>query len=204
MDLTSIDNGRRGKGLLFVVSSVSGGGKTTVTGRLLETLEGLRMSVSHTTREPRKGEVDGVDYHFTSVDHFETMKEDGLFLEWARVYGHYYGTSWSTLDEQARGGADVLLDIDVQGALQVKKKREDAILLFIVPPGEEIQERRLKERGTESARDIKRRLAAARQELAFMDEYHYSILNDDLEEAVQTTRSIIRAERCRIRRRDPI
>jgi guanylate kinase len=201
MDLSSIDNGRSGKGLLFVISSVSGGGKTTVIGRLLDTLGGLQMCVSHTTRKPRQGEVDAQDYHFISRDHFETMVKDGFFLEWAQVYGQLYGTSRSAVDSTIEEGFDVLLDIDVQGALQVKERRDDAILIFIVPPGEEEQERRLRDRGTESDQDVNRRLEAARLELAFINEYHYSVLNDDIQDAVEAVRSIIKAERCRNRNR---
>jgi len=200
MDLTSIDNGRTGKGLLFVISSVSGGGKTTVIGNLLGTVADLRVSVSHTTRKPRQAEVEGQDYHFTSTDRFEVMIEKGQFLEWAQVYGHYYGTLRSCVDSTTDEGLDVLLDIDVQGALQVKARRKDAILIFIVPPGEEEQERRLRERGTENDQDIKRRLEAARQELAIIHEYHYSVLNEEITDAVDAVRSIIRAERCRNRK----
>ena len=200
MDLSSIDNGRSGKGLLFVISSVSGGGKTTVIGRLLGTMEDLQVSVSHTTRKPRQGEVDGRDYHFASRERFEGMIKNGQFLEWAQAYGHYYGTSGSTVDSMTKEGVDVLLDIDVQGALQVKERREEAILIFIVPPGDEEQERRLRERGTENDQDISRRLEAARQELAFIHEYHYSVLNEEITDAVDAVRSIIRAERCRNRK----
>lgn len=201
MDLTSIDNGNTGKGLLFVISSVSGGGKTTVIGQLLRLLPGLRMSVSHTTRKPRDSESDGQDYHFVSEERFTEIKQKGLFLEWAQVYGQSYGTSVETIDSITSQGYDALLDIDVQGAMQVKENKKDAILIFIVPPGEDEQERRLKNRGTESDQDVNMRLEAARQELAFINEYHYCVLNDDLGEAVETLSSIIRAERCRNRGR---
>lgn len=199
MDLKSINNGRTGKGLLFVISSVSGGGKTTVIRGLMDLVRDMELSVSHTTREPRQGEVDGADYTFIDVRKFEKMVEEGNFLEWANVYGHYYGTSRGTVDAITSSGNDAILDIDVQGAMQVKERRKDAILIFLVPPSEEEQERRLKDRGTESGEEVRVRLEAARQELAFISEYRYSVLNDDLEDAVQTVSSIIRSERCRNR-----
>ena len=199
MDLTSISTGLAGKGLLFVVSSVSGGGKTTVIRGLMDVLGDLKMSVSHTTRKPRPGELDGRDYHYIPEDRFTKMISKGEFLEWAEVYGHYYGTSSGVVNSIAAKGDDAVLDIDVQGAMQVKAKRGDAILIFIVPPGEREQERRLRERGTESDQDIKMRIEASRRELAFIHEYHYSVLNKDLDDAIDAVRSIVRAERCRER-----
>ena len=199
MDLTSIDNGKSGKGLLFVISSVSGGGKTTVIGKLMEKLGDLRMSVSHTTREPRPGEVEGRDYYFIAEDRFQTMVEEERFLEWAQVYGQSYGTSKDMVDSITGEGLDVVLDIDVQGGMQVKEKRKDAILIFIVAPGEGEQERRLRNRGTENDHEVSMRLEAARRELAFVNEYHYCVLNDKIRDAVDAVISIIRAERCRNR-----
>jgi len=201
MNLSSIDNGLTGKGLLFVISSVSGGGKTTVIRGLMEKLGDLRISVSHTTREPRPGEVEGRDYLFIEEDPFEAMLEDGMFLEWAHVYGQYYGTLNATVDSITGEGLDVLLDIDVQGAMQVKERRKGAILIFIVAPGEDEQERRLRDRGTENDDEVSMRLGAARRELAFINEYHYSVLNDEIEDAVDAVCSIIKAERCRNRDR---
>jgi guanylate kinase len=199
MDLSSIDNGLTGKGLLFVISSVSGGGKTTVIRGLMDLVNDLELSVSHTTREPRPGELNGIDYTFIDDREFESMIDEGLFLEWARVYGHYYGTSRSTVEAITDNGRDAVLDIDVQGGMQVKEKRKDAILIFIVAPGEEEQERRLRSRGTESEQEVGMRLEAARRELAFINEYHYSVLNDKVRDAVYAVTSIIRAERCRNR-----
>jgi len=197
MDISSIDNGRKGRGLLFVISSVSGGGKTTVIRGLMEMLTDLRMSVSHTTRNPRSSELEGRDYHFISEDSFQKMIDEDMFLEWAKVYGHYYGTSRATVESITEKDLDAVLDIDVQGAIQVKKRREDAVLIFIVPPGEREQEKRLRERGTENEREVEMRLRAARRELAFKNEYHYSVLNDELDMAVDAVRSIVIAERCR-------
>ena len=199
MDLSSTDNGLTGKGLLFVISSVSGGGKTTVIRGLMELMDDLELSVSHTTREPRPGELDGIDYTFIDDREFESMIDEGLFLEWALVYGHYYGTSRSTVEAITDNGRDAVLDIDVQGGMQVKNKRKDAIMIFIVAPGEEEQERRLRSRGTESDHEVSMRLEAARRELAFINEYHYSVLNDKVRDAVDAVSSIIRAERCRNR-----
>jgi len=201
MDLTSIDNGLSGKGLLFVISSVSGGGKTTVIRGLMEEFVDLRLSVSHTTREPRPGELEGRDYHFVDETRFKKMVKEGLFLEWAQVYGQFYGTSRDTVDSITAKGLDVLLDIDVQGAMQVKENENDkeGVLIFIVAPGEDEQERRLRGRGTESDHELTLRLEAARRELAFINEYHYSVLNDDIKDAVETVGAIIRAERCRNR-----
>ena len=147
MDLSSIDNGRTGKGLIFVISSVSGGGKTTVIRQLMEEFPDLRMTVSHTTRSARHGEIDGRDYHFISQERFNEMVEGGLFLEWAHVYGKSYGTTGSMVDSIQASGLDAILDIDVQGAMQVKARKTEAVLIFILPPGEEAQRLRLERRG---------------------------------------------------------
>lgn len=199
MNFTSIDNGQSGKGLLFVISSVSGGGKTTVIGQLMGSMNDLRMSISHTTRKPRPGELEGHDYYFIDPGQFRKMVKEGLFLEWAQVYGQNYGTSDATIHSITSKGFDAILDIDVQGARQVKNKRADAVLIFIVPPGEEEQERRLKSRGTENNTDVNIRLEAARQELAFASEYDYCVFNEDIEAAVNAVSAIITAERCRNR-----
>lgn len=195
--MQSIDNGRSGKGVLFVVSSVSGGGKTTIINRLLECLQDLRLAVSHTTREPRDGERDGIQYFYVSRDRFDSMIEGNSFLEWAEVYGHYYGTSIESVEKLVSEGCDVILDIDVQGAMQIKDKRSDAVLIFIVPPSGEEQARRLQNRGTETADQLRKRLDAAREELALVYEYDYAVRNDDVEETVSTVKSIIVSERCR-------
>jgi guanylate kinase len=199
MDFSNIDNGHTGKGLLFVISSVSGGGKTTVIRGLMEELADLRMSVSHTTRDPRPGEIEGRDYHFVAEDRFRKMVDEGVFLEWAQVYSQFYGTSEDTVDSIMGQGFDVLLDIDVQGAMQVKERNKEGILIFIVAPGVEEQERRLRNRGTESDQELSLRLEAGRQELAFIQEYHYSVLNENVKDAVDTAIAIITAERCRNR-----
>jgi len=201
MDLTSItDNGRSGRGILFVISSVSGGGKTTVIKHLLDEIPNLRLSVSHTTREPRKGERDGVDYHFVSEEKFEDMVKKGQFLEWARVYGYRYGTSLGEMKNLVSQKKDLVLDIDVQGGLQVREKRPDAVLVFLLLPGEAEQKKRLEERGTEAPKHLRKRLEAARRELATVSEYDYAVLNDELGTSVATVKSIILSERCRVSR----
>ncbi|MDT8396823.1 MAG: guanylate kinase [bacterium] len=185
------------RGNLFVISSVSGGGKTTLIRKILGSVPGVRLAVSHTTRAPRPEEKDGEDYHFITRDRFRTMIHEDRFLEWAEVYGKYYGTSVDAVDSVSAGGCDVILDIDVQGAMQVRTKRPEAVLIFILPPSVEEQERRLRGRGTEDEDDVGRRLEAARQELAFASEYDYSVVNDNLNEAVEAVRYIIEDHRCK-------
>jgi len=184
-------------GNLFVISSVSGGGKTTVINHLMNLIPDVQLAVSHTTRQARAGESDGKDYFFTSRERFRAMIEEDRFLEWAEVYGKFYGTSADAVVSVSQSGCDAILDIDVQGAMQVREKRPDAVLIFIVPPSEEEQERRLRGRGTESEEDVERRLEAARQELAFTDEYDYCVVNDNLTEAVESVRTIIQDHRRR-------
>jgi guanylate kinase len=184
-------------GNLFVISSVSGGGKTTVINHLMDLMPDVQLAVSHTTREARPGESDGKDYLFTSRERFRAMVEEDRFLEWAEVYGKFYGTSADAVESVSQSGFDAILDIDVQGAMQVREKRPDAVLIFIVPPSEEEQERRLRGRGTESEEDVGRRLEAARQELAFADDYDYCVVNDKLAEAVESVRTIIQEHRRR-------
>jgi len=201
MDLTAItDNGRSGKGILFVISSVSGGGKTTVIKHLLEEMPNLRLSVSHTTRDPRDGERDGVDYHFVSEEKFGDMVKKGQFLEWAYVYGHRYGTSRDEMKNLALQKNDLVLDIDVQGGLQVRRKIPDAVLIFLLLSGEAEQKKRLEERGTEDPEHLQERLGAAGGELATVCEYDYAVLNDELKTSVGTVKSIILSERCRVSR----
>ncbi len=200
MNIETAGNGKQGRGILFVISSTSGGGKTTLARRLLKSLPDLALSVSYTTRDPRKGEVDGSDYHFIERDEFNKIKEPGGFLEWAEVYGEYYGTSRLAVESVIEQGRDVLLDIDVQGGRQIRDRIPEAVLIFIIPPERDELIRRLRNRGTESPSQLEKRLSAAREELALMPFYDYAIRNDDLEEAVEALRSIIIAERCRVTR----
>jgi guanylate kinase len=201
MKSETAENGTGGKGILFVISSTSGGGKTTLVKRLLESLPDLVLSVSHTTRAPREGEIDGSDYHFVDRGDFEQIMESNGFLEWAEVYGEYYGTSLAAVKGVAEQGRDAVLDIDVQGGRQVRERVSGAVLIFIIPPEEDELIRRLRNRGTETPNQLEKRLSAAREELALIPFYDYAVRNDDLEEAAEAIRSIIIAERCRVSRR---
>ncbi len=170
MDLTG-ENGLKGKGILFVISSTSGGGKTTLIGELLEMLPDLAVSVSHTTRQPRVVEADGIDYNFVSSDEFQRMIGEDEFVEWANVYGEFYGTSRKATGEILAAGSDVLLDIDVQGGRQIKERFPESVLIFVIPPQRDELVRRLQERGTEKPEEIEVRLAQADKELALIGFY---------------------------------
>lgn len=188
------------RGDLFVISAPSGAGKSTLCHRLMEETPGVAFSVSHTTRAPRRGEVDGVDYHFVSREEFMAMVEQGDFLEWAEVHNNCYGTSRSAVMAMLENGKDVLLDIDVQGAMQVRDIFPESVLVFILPPSLEVLEQRLRNRGTDSEETIRLRMENARGELASVREYHFLIVNDDLIRAAGDLQSIVLARRCRTRR----
>ena len=188
------------RGTLFVISAPSGTGKTTILKKVMSSVAGLSFSISHTTRAPRAGEVDGVDYHFVNRDRFVEMRDGGAFLEWAEVHGNFYGTSRAAVDAGLADGIDIVLDIDVQGCGQVRKAAPDAVSLFVVPPSWEELERRLTGRGTDSEETIRLRLANARKEMADVVHYDYVVVNDELESAVATMCAIIYAERSRHRR----
>ncbi len=188
------------KGLLIVISAPSGTGKTTLVHMLLKEFPDLEFSVSYTTRPPRPGEVDGKDYHFVDRKTFERMIEEGDFLEWAEVYGNLYGTSRTQVLRALNEGRDVILDIDTQGALQVKKNFPEAVLIFILPPSLKELERRLRSRGTDDEETIERRLKIAREEIRRAPLYDYIVVNDVLEVAYENLRSIIRAEKLRTER----
>ena len=189
--------------ILFVLSAPSGAGKTTILKKVMANLPGLVFSVSHTTRPPRPGEVDGRDYHFVSREEFKAIREATPpgFFEWAKVHGNLYGTGRAEVERQLRAGQDVILDIDVQGALQVQRAASP-VMIFIAPPSLAELEARLRKRGTESEDTISLRLDNARTELKFAVRYDYLIINGRLEDAIDALRSIIIAERCR-RRRSP-
>ena len=182
-------------GHLFIVSAPSGAGKTTLVRLLLEKDPGIRVSISSTTRPPRTGENDGREYHFVDVQYFLEMVSRGDFLEWAEVHGNYYGTSRRWIEAEMTAGRDVLLEIDWQGAQQVRKAFPAAIGIFILPPSLEELKSRLSERGTDSAETIARRIAAARDEMRHVDEFDYVIINDDLQQALDNLRSIVSATR---------
>lgn len=187
-------------GLLFIISSPSGGGKTSLVRALLEAEPEMRLSVSYTTRAARPGEVDGRDYHFVTPPVFERMLEAGEFLESAVIYGNRYGTSQKWIERERAEGRDVLLEIDWQGAQQVRRLMRQVVSIFILPPSPEVLESRLRERGQDSEEVVARRIAAARHEIAHVSEYEYVIINEDFNRAAQDLRSIIRAERLKLSR----
>ena len=191
------------KGLLVVVSGPSGAGKGTICQALLERTS-LAYSVSATTRKPRAGEVDGVNYHFLSLEAFEEMIEKDGLLEWAKVYDNYYGTPKDYVINRMDEGHYVMLEIDIQGAMQIKKSYPDAVCIYVVPPSLEILSQRLRNRRTDSDEVIQKRLDKARTELDWIDKYDYLIVNDDLEIAVSKAKAVITAEACRSRRNSGI
>jgi guanylate kinase len=178
-------------GNLFIVSAPSGAGKTSLVNALLASVSGIKLSVSYTTRAPRPGEVDGREYHFVSRDTFLEMAQRGDFLESAEVYGNLYGTSQSWIEAEIAGGHDILLEIDWQGAAQVRKIFPDCIGVFILPPSLQALESRLKGRQQDSAEVIERRLQAARDDIAHVAEFDYVIINDKLDEAMQQLRAVV-------------
>ncbi len=184
-------------GTLIVISAPSGSGKTSLARRLLDRVPDLEFSVSHTTRRPREGEEDGVQYFFVSVARFEEMIQAGAFLEHARVHGNYYGTSAEFVRRRLQAGKDVLLDIDVQGARQVTAVRGDLLSIFILPPSAQVLEQRLRERAQDTPEVIERRLAVARREASHFRDYQYLIINEELEKSVAELQSIVLAARCR-------
>ena len=183
----------KGKGPLVILSGPSGAGKSTVVKRLLALREyPLRLSVSATTRDRREGEQDGVDYFFWTREQFEEALKKDAFLEWAKVHGRYYGTLKSEVDAYRQQGIGVLLDIDTQGAAQVRARCPDAVSIFLLAPSMEEYERRLRERGTEDEAAIRRRVAAAQGELVHASEYQHRVVNDRLDAAVNEVHAIIK------------
>lgn len=185
------------EGILFVISAPSGAGKTTLCKEIVDITPTLRHSVSYTTRPMRSGERDGIDYHFVTFERFAEMVADNAFAEWAEVHGNRYGTALATLEEARLAGCDILLDIDCQGAAQLKNSVERGVYLFILPPSMPELERRLRGRNTDSDEVIARRIANARGEIAQAGWYDYWIINDALPLALEQFRSIITAETCR-------
>jgi guanylate kinase len=184
-------------GTLYIVAAPSGAGKTTLVRLLLEEEKDVHLSISTTTRGPRPGEENGREYHFTTVERFKQMIANDDFLEWAEVHGNYYGTSKKWIAEQLAAGHDVLLEIDWQGAQQVRQQFPEALGIFILPPSLEELERRLTGRGTDSAEVIARRLAAAQAEMRHMGEFDYVIINNQLHEALDDLRAVVRTSRLR-------
>lgn len=185
------------EGNLFVIAAPSGGGKTSLTRALLEREPGIRLSVSYTTRPPRPGEQDGIDYHFVSADRFAVLKDGNEFLEHAHVHGNWYATSATWLKSQVSAGQDVLLEIDWQGAAQVRVLIPESVHIFILPPSLESLEERLVRRGQDDAATIARRLDAAREEIRHCVEFNYVIINQEFASAVDDLSAVVRATRLR-------
>ena len=189
------------KGTLYIVSAPSGAGKSSLIASILKRFnldDSLRLSVSHTTRQPRPGEVDHVSYHFVTNEEFEALIARGAFYEYAHVFDHYYGTSKEIVEQWLNEGKDVLLDIDWQGARQIREQTPDAKGIFIVPPSLEELNRRLVTRATDAPEVIEKRMNKAMDEISHYDEYDYVIVNDDFEESVLNMRSIILANRSKL------
>jgi len=186
------------KGLLIIVSGPSGAGKGTICKELIDRDDSIVVSVSATTRKPREGEVDGVSYHFLDREHFESLiKEDG-FLEHACVYDNYYGTPKNFVIEQITTGKNVLLEIDIQGALQVKKKYPEGIFVFVLPPSMQTLKERIVGRGSETPESLEKRLSSAYSEIELIKNYDYFIVNDTVCHATDILQAIITAEKCRV------
>lgn len=189
------------RGLLFILSSPSGAGKSTIARMLLAADDGIGMSVSATTRPMRPGEVDGRDYHFVTNDKFDEMVAAGAFLEWAHVFGHRYGTLDREVRNQIKGGRDVLLDIDWQGTQQLKQVDPDIVRVFILPPSMGELERRLSSRGTDSPEVVASRMSRASAEISHWAEYDYVLINNDAEKCRSLVHTILKAERLKATRR---
>lgn len=185
------------KGRLFVISGPSGTGKGTIC-KIISGTEDVRLSVSMTTREPRNDEVDGASYYFVTKDHFLDVLEADGFLEHAEVYGELYGTPKKPVIEALSKGRDVILEIDIQGALKVKKSFPDGVFIFILPPSLEALKERLEKRGTESADSIRLRLSMTKEEVSYIDQYDYYVVNEDLNEAAEVVSAIMKAERSKV------
>jgi guanylate kinase len=191
---------------VFVISAPSGGGKTSLVRHLLTTRPSLVVSVSHTTRKPRPNEVEGVDYFFVTTEHFQELIAAGAFLEYASVFGNYYGTGSAQIPDKLAAGKDVLLEIDWQGARQLRRARPDCTTIFILPPSQAVLEQRLRERRTDNSETIDRRLAEAAADMSHYSEFEYVVVNDGFEQAAGDLRAILdgaggllRADRAELR-----
>ena len=189
------------RGVLLVLSGPSGTGKGTVCKVVRDSMgDRLAYSISATTRKPRVGEEHGREYFFFSKEEFEALRDQNGFLEWAQVYDNYYGTPRTFVEEVLASGRDCILEIDPQGALQVRKATDEAVLVFIAPPSLEELRARLTGRGTEAPEEVEKRLSCAEAELAYSNQYDYLIVNDEVEKAAEKMKAILMAERCRTNR----
>jgi guanylate kinase len=191
-------------GMLFVVSSPSGGGKGTLIQRALKSVANLSYSISYTTREPRDGELDGREYHFVSVEEFQRLIGAGEFLEWATVFGNLYGTGRTQIKKELAEGRDLILELDVQGAASLRELANGTISIFIIPPSFRVLSERLNSRGTESKEELEIRLNNSRHEMEQYSKFDYVIVNDDINQASAELASIISAERARRKQREAI
>jgi len=185
-------------GNLYIVSAPSGAGKTSLLKALVTNIEGITTSISTTTRTIRNGEVDGVDYHFANIDEFKAKIEQGDFLEHAEVFGNFYGTSKSRLNDSLQQGLDLILEIDWQGAQQIRQQLPDAISIFILPPSRDELSHRLKGRAQDDEKVINKRMSAAIEEISHYDEYDYLVINDIFENALSDLEDIIKANRLKL------
>ena len=183
-------------GQLYVITGPSGVGKSTIIKRLRKKLPGIGYSVSHTTRKPRKNEADGVNYHFADRETFEEMIKGKAFVEWAEVYNDLYGTSFASLRSQTEQGLDVVMDLDSQGAKNIKGSFEDSVLIYILPPSLQVLEERLRGRASDDEAEIKARLDKARKEIGACGDYDYIIFNEDLNRTIDEVTAIIVSSRC--------
>ena len=203
-DDTLRELGRPDVGVLFVITGSSGTGKTTLLKKAFEVLPDVEFSVSATTRAPRRSEVDNVDYRFLDVEAFLALRDSGELLEWAEVYGNYYGTPRERVEHTLQQGRSILLEIDVQGARQIKKTHPDAVLVFVLPPSLEVIEKRLRARSTDDEAVIARRVSEAMVQISACGEFDYLVVNGDLEEAHKVFQSVLISELCRTSRRESL
>ncbi|MBP1608172.1 MAG: guanylate kinase [Acidobacteria bacterium] len=189
------------RGCLFIVSGPSGSGKTVMASAVLKSLPNLKFSVSYTTRAPRGREHDGVEYHFVSKERFESLIRGNALIEWAQVYGNYYGTEEKSIDDLLGQGLDVLLDIDIQGAATIRSKRPDAVSVFIMPPSYQVLRERLESRKLDKKYVIEQRLRISCEEITRYKDFDYLIINDELSRSTDELRAIIVSSRCRMERR---
>ncbi|MBI3794628.1 MAG: guanylate kinase [Nitrospinae bacterium] len=195
------DKNHGAAGVLFVISAPSGAGKTTLAGMTTQNVGGIKQSVSHTTRLKRPGETEGKSYFFVDKKRFETMIKKKMFVEWVRVHNEYYGTSYETVDNIIKGGSDLLLVINVEGALALRRRFKETALIFIIPPTMAHLEERLGRRGTEVVESIRQRIIEAKREMAASVKFDYLVVNDKIEVAAREIEGIVRAERCKTWRR---